>query len=105
MVVNLILMKANWWVQGMISSTSIEIYENFGSTIDAFRSRHNKITEEIWNYQLENEWIESEDGKTFLDIDLSSIVHGKTFHIFQIYYKSNLLRIPESVNAIELADL
>jgi len=37
------------------STVSIDMYQTFGDTIEAFRSRYDKITEAIWSFQIENE--------------------------------------------------
>lgn len=51
-------------VHGMMSSsTSLDMFEVFGDTIDTFRSRRARIVEEIWMYQIENEGFDLEEGK------------------------------------------
>ncbi|KAK3080786.1 hypothetical protein LTS18_013143, partial [Coniosporium uncinatum] len=43
-------------VHGMsTSSLNIDMYETFGDTIETFRSRHGKIIEAIWSFQIEKE--------------------------------------------------
>ncbi|KAJ4301643.1 hypothetical protein N0V90_003736 [Kalmusia sp. IMI 367209] len=41
------------------SSVNIDIFEAFGDTIDSFHSRQAKIVESIWNYQIDNEGLET----------------------------------------------
>lgn len=44
---------------GMSSgSTSLDIFEQFGDTIESFRTRQNTVIELIWQSQIENEVFE-----------------------------------------------
>ncbi|KAF2261879.1 hypothetical protein CC78DRAFT_469263 [Lojkania enalia] len=53
-------------VKGMTTSfVSLDIFDVFGDTIDAFRSRQTNITELIWSYQIENEGL---DASEVLDV-------------------------------------
>jgi hypothetical protein len=40
------------------SSTSLDIFEQFGDTIESFRTRQNTVIELIWQHQIENEVFE-----------------------------------------------
>lgn len=53
----------------MGSHAHLDIFEVFGETIQTFRSRKVEITQEIWNYQIENSGVEAEDA---LDVDVLS---------------------------------
>ena len=55
---------------GMTSgSVSLDIFELFGETIEAFRTRQNVVIELIWDSQIENE--EFEEGEA-LDVKVLS---------------------------------
>jgi hypothetical protein len=50
-------------VKGMTStSVIIDIYQTFGDTIESFHSRQSKIVELIWNYQIENEGLDTDES-------------------------------------------
>lgn len=40
------------------NSTSLDIFEQFGDTIESFRTRQNTVIELIWQSQIENEVFE-----------------------------------------------
>jgi hypothetical protein len=44
------------------TSTSLDMYEVFGDTIETFRSRKAKITDGIWAHQIEGESWELDEG-------------------------------------------
>jgi hypothetical protein len=50
-------------------SVSLDIFELFGETIEAFRTRQNAVIELIWDSQIENE--EFEEGEA-LDVKVLS---------------------------------
>ncbi|RMY02353.1 hypothetical protein D0868_08011 [Hortaea werneckii] len=53
-------------VHGMMSSqtTSLDMYEVFGSTIETFRLRRSKTSDAIWNHQIESDSMDTEDALT-----------------------------------------
>ena len=40
----------------MVGSVSLDMYEVFGDTIETFRSRRDKISDTIWQYQIETKY-------------------------------------------------
>lgn len=49
------------------------MFEVFGDTIETFRSRRAKITEEIWTHQIENDGYDLEDGT--ITEDTKDLIH------------------------------
>lgn len=48
---------------GMTSSfAALDIYETFGHTITSVRDRQNKVTTEIWTFQLEKAGVDLNEG-------------------------------------------
>lgn len=44
------------------SSVTIDIFEAFRDTIEGFNARQKKITESIWDYQIDNEGLDISEG-------------------------------------------
>jgi hypothetical protein len=50
---------------GMTSgSVSLDLFECFGETIEAFRTRQNTVVELIWDSQIQSEDFEDGEGKS-----------------------------------------
>jgi hypothetical protein len=59
----------------MTSGTvSLDIFERFGETIEAFRTRQNTVIELIWDSQIQNEDFEDGEGKSIKrSVDIQSL--------------------------------